>query len=230
MIFPFRHKLLIIAVVTFFAFGYLIPSLHAADSQQESTATIIHETGGFSEPTPLSGFNTLYESINRVSITLAVALEKKILTPDGFERLDFSYPSDDKYGTDPGREVFNPGSEFHGYPIAQRIVDRVTTVKGTRVIYNLRRFTTEDGHIIETLYAVVPNMDPKVCELAAAALMPIGNFTVSYPLVIPVDNSQIVTDPPGGYPRGFAGAMCVHDSSGKVVFFDALKYRLGANK
>ena len=134
------------------------------------------------------------------------------------EKLDFSTaPSTDPYN------VFNPNGKVgyvpvNGIWIDQALIDKLTTKKGTPLVYNVRRVTDKEG-TSETLYAVIPNIAAANCGVGA------GNqiYASNAPLAIENDNHTIVDDPPG---MPVIDNGCVQTPAGLVWFYKLrLRYK-----
>lgn len=65
--------------------------------------------------------------------------EKKLSTED-FNKLDFSLPDDPGFGDDPENEFFNPQGKYKAIPMPQDLIDELSSVKNTRLIFNVRRW------------------------------------------------------------------------------------------
>lgn len=142
--------------------------------------------------------NTFYE---RGDFLSHVYRQGKI-SPDDFEKLDFSLPGDPAYGDDPTYEVFNPEGPYKiddAPPEAQRPfppqkwIDELTTVKNTRLIYNIRRHVNRHGIVRDDLVLIIPNAKCKprqpLSDESAVAIAP--------------DNRQAL-----GPPNPFIGGNC----------------------
>ncbi|TAL38014.1 MAG: hypothetical protein EPN97_04400 [Alphaproteobacteria bacterium] len=152
---------------------------------------------------------------------VTAALNRRSVTLDDFDKLDFAPVA----STDP-YNVFNPNGKIAYKPndgawIDQALVDAVTTKKGTPLVYNLRR-TTEPKGTLEVLYAMIPNISPKACGVAA------GNkdYSSRVEIGIEADNHTIVDDPPG-MPAIEMG--CLHTPGNKIVWMYQIKLRFMRN-
>lgn len=97
-------------------------------------------------------------------------IEKNELRVEDFEKIDFSLPGDPGFGGDPENEFFNPEGKFKAPPIPQEVIDDLTTVKNTRLIFNLRGWLNRvlyesTGSVppkeFEVLVVIIPNVVPK---------------------------------------------------------------------
>jgi hypothetical protein len=148
---------------------------------------------------------------------LAAALNQRNITLADLDKLSFdTAPTTDPYN------VFNPQGKINYAPqdgkwLDQSLIDKMTTKKGTPLVYNLRR-VPDSGGINETLYAVIPNIAPANCGAGA------GNkdLRVKSSIVIESDNHTIVDDAPG---MPIIDIGCLHTPDQKVVWLYKLRTR-----
>jgi len=131
---------------------------------------------------------------------------------------------------DPKYAVFNPEGLIRFKPadgkwFGQDLVDKIAKVKGTKLVYNLRRITDAKGKITDVLYAIIPNVDASNCGVAA------GNeqyaFTGTFKLA--PDNNTIIEDTPD---TPIMNIGCLMDSTHTITWVYRLKLRtqVGLNK
>lgn len=83
------------------------------------------------------------------------------------QQLSFSTPENTDFGTAPDNEFFNPEGKFKAEPIPQEVMDSLTTIKGTRPLFNIRAFHLDDDgamgfpiYDFMYLYVIIPNAVP----------------------------------------------------------------------
>ncbi len=147
---------------------------------------------------------------------LTAALNSRRILLDDLDKLDFATTA----STNP-YNVFNPNGKVKYAPIDgiwldQELIDKLTTRKGTPLVYNMHRVTDKDG-TSEILYAVIPNIAQANCGVAA------GNkeFNSAAPIGVENDPHTIIDDP-AGMPVIDVG--CVHTPNG-IVWLYKLKLR-----
>jgi len=113
---------------------------------------------------------------------------------DDFEKIDFSFPGDRGYGDNPKWEFFNPEGIFKAPLIPQDLLDRVTTEKGTRPVFNVRSTTDPEavfelslppGTRTEHLYIIIPNISPDCAK---------AEKITSKSIKVAIDNHEVVYD------------------------------------
>lgn len=149
---------------------------------------------------------------------LTAALNQRKITLVDLDKLSF----DPGASTDP-YNVFNPNGQIRYSPmdgvwLDQDIIDKLTTKKGTPLVFNMRRVTDKQG-TSETLYAVIPNIAPTSCGVGAGN----AEFTTRAALDVEPNNHAIIDDPAGMPIIDAAG--CVHMSDGRILWLYNLKTR-----
>jgi hypothetical protein len=149
---------------------------------------------------------------------IMVALNSRQLKLEDFEKLSF----DATATTDP-YNVFNPNGVIRYAPmdgvwLDQSIIDRVTSKKGSPLVFNVRRVTDQLG-TSEILYAVIPNIAVQNCGVAAGSV----DYSSQAALTVEPDTHTIVDDPPGM--PVVQGSACIHMPDGRVVWLYNLKMR-----
>lgn len=131
---------------------------------------------------------------------------------------------------DPAYAVFNPNGLIRFRPeggkwFGQDLVDRVAKVKGTKLVYNLRRITDAKGKVTDVLYALIPNANASSCGPAAGNAQYVygGTFRLAK------DNSTIVEDTPD---TPIMQNGCLMDSTHTLTWVYRIKLRTqaGPNK
>lgn len=150
---------------------------------------------------------------------LVAALNSRHIMLEDLDKLDFNPAAT----TDP-YNVFNPNGKIRYTPldgswIDQSLVDKLTTKKGTPLIFNMRRTVDDTGGISEVLYAVIPNIASANCGVKA------GNqeFSTSTPLSVENDPHTIVDDPAG---MPIIPVGCIHTPAGSLWLYELkLRYK-----
>lgn len=132
----------------------------------------------------------IFSRLSGLSQAISPLLAKGVIAPEAFEELDFSIPGDITYGDDVGIEVFNPTGILKATPIQQELIDKVSTTKGTKILYNLRRLETENGGAKDVLYAILTDVDEQACAEASEASRDIDNNRLRS-MLKSVDNIEI---------------------------------------
>ncbi|MEZ0262421.1 MAG: hypothetical protein ACAH80_15560 [Alphaproteobacteria bacterium] len=124
---------------------------------------------------------------------------------------------------DPNYAVFNPNGLIAFKPaggkwFGQDLVDKIAKVKGTKLVYNLRRSTDSRGKITDVLYAIIPNVDAAHCGVQA------GNeqYATTSQFKIAPDNDTIIEDT-AEIPIMQIG--CLMDNTHKISWVYRLKLR-----
>lgn len=152
---------------------------------------------------------------------LARAIMKKKLGYDDLEKLHFGGAADN---VDPAYAVFNPDGHVRFRPMAgawvtQAELDLLTTKKGMRIYYSLRRQSDNSG-TTDGLYAVIPSPTEKFCKRAGVA------YTTKAALKFAADNTQIVTDEANAIPNNAMKVpACITSGDGRVYYFHPLRTR-----
>lgn len=131
---------------------------------------------------------------------------------------------------DPNYAVFNPNGLVRFKPaggkwFGQDLVDKIAKVKGTKLVYNLRRITDSKGRITDVLYAMIPNVDASNCGMTA------GNeqYAFTGQFKIAPDNNTIIEDTPD---TPIMNIGCLMDNTHQITWVYRLKLRtqVGPNK
>lgn len=161
----------------------------------------------------------LQQQMRGMANGITAALNKRQITLGELEKLYFG-GSD---APDPAYAVFNPAGKIAFKPasgkwVGQDLVDKIAKVKGTKLVYNLRRVTDSKGKVTDILYAIIPNVDGANCGMAA------GNEQYAYAgeFKVAKDNSVIVEDP-ADMPIMKIG--CIMDSTHAQTWVYRLKLR-----
>jgi hypothetical protein len=149
--------------------------------------------------------------------SITAAMNRRVITLDDLEKLDFTPGSEDEYG------VFNPKGKIAFVPgdgrwIDQSMLDAVTTKKGTPLVYNLRRTTDAKGQVTDVLYAIIPNAAPSACGIGAGA----KDLNANEAIVLEKDNHQLVEDIAG---TPVINVGCVHAPDGNTAWFFKVRLR-----
>lgn len=151
---------------------------------------------------------------------IARSVMKKQVGFDDFEKLSFGGAT----GVDPAYAVFNPDGKIKFRPmmgawIDQPTLDLVTSQKGMRVWYSLRRQADETG-TTDTLYAVVPAPTETFCKRVRLG------YKLRPALKFAADNSQIVTDEADAIPNdAMKVPSCLTSGDGRIYYFHPLRLR-----
>lgn len=155
------------------------------------------------------------------------------LTAEELTRLDFSLPGD------PGFDETSPYSVLRMlkknarslYPdnvfVTQKDLDRLTKIKGTRLIFNVRRVRSQGATPSKTtVYWLLPNFDPQFCgfSIVKASGLRLGPYPFIAPkgFVIAPDNHTIVEDEQELDPQSVDGQFlpnaCIYMPDGQVYW------------
>jgi hypothetical protein len=131
---------------------------------------------------------------------------------------------------DPAYAIFNPNGLVGFKPaggkwFGQDLVDKIAKVKGTKLVYNLRRITDAKGKITDVLYAIIPNVDASNCGVAADN----EQYAYTGTFKIAPDNNTIIEDTPD---TPIMKIGCLMDSTHSITWVYRLKLRtqVGVNK
>lgn len=156
-----------------------------------------------------------------LEVSIARAVMKKKLGYEELEKLHFGGAANN---VDPAYAVFNPDGNIRFRPlggawISQANLDMVTTQKGMKIYYSLRRQSDNSG-TTDGLYAVIPSPSPQFCKKAGVA------YTTKSALKFAADNGQIVTDETDAIPNNVMKVpACVTSGDGRVYYFHPLRTR-----
>lgn len=125
--------------------------------------------------------------------------EKKLLKDD-FEKIDFSLPGDPDFGDEPEVEFFNPHGNFRADPMPQGILDELSEVKGSRLIFNTRKWYETwvaelsglPPHFRTALIVIAPNFIPS-CSKGGRQIWEEDTFKIGTFAIEP-NNHSVVED------------------------------------
>ena len=99
------------------------------------------------------------------------------------------------------------------------MIDAIATVKGNRLVFNLRRFTNDKTRETETLYAILSEMNSAYCSRGRGG---IRIYNAPQDFKIAPDHHHIL-DLPSDFKQhepGYAhGLACVYQSDGNKYLF-----------
>lgn len=155
-----------ISLVIFVLFNFFYP---VSSNSKFSCFQSFKELTSVLHGVPRTRFRIFHETA-WADIVTNMLKQKKIRISD-FEKIDFSLSGDETYGDNPEFEFFNPKGPFKAKVIPQEIIDRITSVRGTRPIFNLRRWYDTGNHgyedypssIKDSLVIIIPNL-MKQCQ------------------------------------------------------------------
>jgi hypothetical protein len=157
---------------------------------------------------------------------ITAALNRRKITLGDFEKLYFGGGN----APDPNYAVFNPNGLIAFKPaggkwFGQDLIDKIAKVKGTKLVYNLRRTTDAKGKITDVLYALIPNVDASNCGMAADN----EQYAFTGTFKIAPDNNTIIEDTPD---TPIMNIGCLMDSTHQITWVYRLKLRtqVGMNK
>ena len=155
-----------------------------------------------------------------ISHYLSEAICTGSLVLEELEKLNFRSPGEATDDVNQDYNVFNPNG-FIGVneTIEQAAIDEVTTVKESKLFFNIWRTTTDKGVPNDVLYAIIPNIDLAYCPgIEYGAETPERNL----PLALPADNS-VVFDL--GIRKAFMNQQCITMPDNRTYFITALAAR-----
>lgn len=202
--------------------GKTVPVATTPDVKANSTSTGVTPVPPHNyDPKLAPTIQAVQGQFRMLEVSIARAIMKKKLGYEELEKLHFGGAAEN---VDPAYAVFNPDGNVRFRPmggawISQANLDMVTTQKGMKIYYSLRRQSDNSG-TTDGLYAVIPSPSPQFCKKAGVA------YTTKPALKFAADNSQIVTDEAGAIPNNVMKVpACVTSGDGRVYYFHPLRTR-----
>lgn len=101
------------------------------------------------------------------------AVNEGRITPEDFDRLDFTFPENDGFGDNVEYEVFNvssPRSLLNGaiykFPLfEQSYLDTLTVKPGVKPFFSIRQYACRGDDICQSIVLVFPHIDLSKCAL-----------------------------------------------------------------
>jgi hypothetical protein len=241
-----KNKPLVIVIVLMLlglaAFGAIYMKKHSAKQTDANQTAATSSTTGSKPQVPVASSTPNYtpppaaaakdiaalpifylqENMKGMQRAITAALNRRKITLADLDKLYFGGNA----APDPAYAVFNPtglvgfkpaGGKWFG----QDLVDKIAKVKGTKLVYNLRRITDGKGKVTDVLYAIIPNVDAANCGMAA------GNDQYAYTgqFKIAPDNNTIIEDTPD---TPIMQIGCLMDNTHTITWVYRLKLRTQA--
>lgn len=155
------------------------------------------------------------------------AIAEKKLLKENFEKIDFSLPDDPDFGDDTENEFFNPDGIFKATPIPQELIDELSSVKNSRLVFNLRRWFDTGKYQTTDLFSNLYRTDLMVIIPNFISVCPREHFGwngssfTKEDIYIAPDNHSIVEDKNDQF-----GYRISSSNNGKYYLPDGRRYYL----